>query len=251
MRIPEPFYKLTGQLEGRYQRQWTSGARPVFVPWNKEHNAIFFHMPKTAGTSLLQVLGIETPEGYMTHIPAKTYHWADAEFWEKSYKFTFVRDPADRLVSVFYFMRDKTVWPQQVSWASRHLAGLEFPEFINKLRSNFTYRQIVMSNPFFWPQSDYIRFGRGYAAIDDVFYFENLQSDAERLCKKLGIEWTGMPHERKGDRPSEVTLLDNDAKKLITTLYLRDYYLFRYKLPTLAGKKSMSFQKLSQKFSKT
>lgn len=151
MRIPEPFYKLTGQLEKRYQRQWTSGERPVFVPWNKEQNAIFIHMPKTAGTSLLRLLGIDQPTGYMTHIPAKTYHRTDPDFWEKAYKFTFVRDPADRFVSVFYFMRDKTVWPRQVSWASRHLAGLEFPEFVEKLRSSFSYRQIVMSNPFFWP----------------------------------------------------------------------------------------------------
>lgn len=82
-------------------------------------------------------------------------------------------------------------------------------------------------------QSDYIRFGRGYAQLDDVFYFENLETDAERLCRKLGIDWTGLPHERKGDRPRENELLDNNAKTLISALYKRDYFLFRYPLPTV------------------
>lgn len=231
MRVSEPFYRLTGQLERRYNRQWISGKRPVILPWNRTNNAIFVHIPKTAGTSLLRLLDIDPPQGYMTHIPARIYHRFDPDLWNRSYKFTCVRDPADRFVSIFYFLRDHTVWPLQTAWASKHLAGLEFPDFVEKVRTEFIYRQIVMSNPFFWPQCHYLKFRGGYARLDDIYRFENLNEDAKRLCQRLGLAWTCMPHERKGAHPDHKDLLDRDAYALIGRLYRSDYTHFGYNFP--------------------
>ncbi len=236
MRIPEPFFRLTGQLHKRYLSQWTNGSRDVALPWNFENNAIFLHIPKTAGTSLLKTLNVEKHPNFLTHAPAEAYARIHPELWQSSFKFTFVRDPRDRLVSVFHFLRDGTNWPEQQRWADKNLKGLDFSEFMEKLRRDFLYRQIVMSQPFFWPQSAYLRQGTGpfgpkYAKMDAVYYFENLSQDVATLCGKLGIEHSALPHERKSARPETGSLFDARANTLVGQLYRRDYEMFDYDKP--------------------
>lgn len=228
MRIPEPFYRVTGQLHRRYQQQWKTGKRSAVLPWNTAHNAIFVHIPKTAGTSLLKVLEVNPPADFLTHVPVEVYRDHHAALWENAFKFTFVRNPEKRLASAFHFMRDATDWPPQVRWAEKHLKGLEFAEFLQRMERNFLYRQVVMSNPFFWPQSDYLRLGRGYATLDQIYYFEDLEAGAEDVCKRLNLPWTGLPHERKSTgRPNKV-ILEERAKALIHKLYQKDFEMFGY-----------------------
>lgn len=235
-RIPEPFFRLTGQLHRRYMQQWMSGQRQCALPWNFENNAIFIHIPKTAGTSLLKILRVEMDDIYLTHIPADAYRRLHPELWQRAFKFTFVRDPRDRLVSVFHFLRDSTTWSEQIRWAEKNLHGLEFPEFLEKLRRDPLYRQIVMSQPFFWPQSAYLRLaerglGRGYAQMDAVYRFETLTRDAAALCDRLGLPHSPLPHERKVARPDTDSLFDAQGSALVGRLYRSDYKLFDYPQP--------------------
>ena len=237
MRIPEPFFRLTGQLHRRYMRQWMCGERQVALPWNFDNQAIFIHIPKTAGTSLLRTLRVEPDQNFLTHIPAEAYARQHPDLWRSAFKFTFVRDPRDRLVSIFHFLRDSTSWPAQQRWANKNLKGLKFPEFMNKLEGDPLYRQIVMSHPFFWPQSAYLREGSGlsgpkYARLDTMYRFENLSADVALLSDQLGLPHTQLPHERKTQRPETGTLFDDHANRLTAHLYRTDYAMFDYPSPT-------------------
>ncbi len=73
-------------------------------------NAIFIHIPKTAGTSLLQVMEVNPPADHLRHATAAVYQRMHPDLWRSAYKFTFVRDPMDRLASAFYFLQNKTEW---------------------------------------------------------------------------------------------------------------------------------------------
>jgi len=59
MPVPKLPLKLVGQLE-RYHLHWWSlqlRKRTILTEWNRRHEAIFVHIPKTAGTSMLDALG--------------------------------------------------------------------------------------------------------------------------------------------------------------------------------------------------
>lgn len=232
MRIPEPFYRLTGQLQRRYLQQWLEGKRDCTLPWNWDNNAIFLHIPKTAGTSLLNALGAERHPHFLTHVPAEAYQRLVPELWDRAFKFTFVRDPQDRLASTFFFLRDGTNWPDQIRWADKKLRGMEFPEFLESLRTRFAYRQSVLSEPFFWPQSDYLRSGRGYVTLDAIYRFEELNSGAKEVSERLGRTWDSLPHDRKLQRPKSADLYDAKAARMVGRLYAKDYKMFGYARPS-------------------
>ena len=90
--------------------QWLrTHERPVFVrghqrvstfrPWD-EHRCIFIHIPRTGGGSVAEAL---FGGGGETHAPlsAMQRHFEQEEF-QAYFKFTFVRNPWDRLVCVFW-----------------------------------------------------------------------------------------------------------------------------------------------------
>lgn len=62
---------------------------------------IFIHIPKNGGTSVKDVLGTRPGFGHKTALRIK--HEIDSVVWEDSFKFCFVRNPWDRLVSWFEY----------------------------------------------------------------------------------------------------------------------------------------------------
>ena len=67
---------------------------------------IFIHIPRTGGSSIERALGhrdwwsIHPPSKHLTtHIAKKIY----AKYWKDYFKFTFVRNPWDRMVSLLKY----------------------------------------------------------------------------------------------------------------------------------------------------
>jgi hypothetical protein len=124
--------------------------REILTGWNRHHSAIFVHIPKTAGTTVLDFLGAE--HVFDTHAPAAIYRQADPKLFERAFKFAFVRNPWDRFASAFHHMKSGTDWPMQQAWAKRYIGDRDFASFVRLLR-NPLFRQVVLSERFFWPQS--------------------------------------------------------------------------------------------------
>ncbi|MFP4354891.1 MAG: sulfotransferase family 2 domain-containing protein [Phycisphaerae bacterium] len=79
-----------------------AGQKYTFYPFDK-YRCIFVHIPKAAGVSVCQTLfgnlagGHDTIEKYQ-----KVFSWSD---YKRYFKFTFVRNPWDRLASAYRFLR--------------------------------------------------------------------------------------------------------------------------------------------------
>lgn len=230
MPVPKLPLSLIGLLYPYHLAWWrrTLRHRSVLTPWNERHNAIFVHIPKTAGTSVLA--GLAADKVFDTHAPAQVYRAVYGEFCRSAFKFAFVRNPWDRFASSFHFMRDGTRWPMQQQWAARHIGAMSFAEFTLRLK-NPLHRAQVMAERFFWPQTFWLGGVGRIDGVDRLYRFEELDAAMQELCAKLGIEPpAATPHLRKVDKPDLHHLYeDEEMIDLVGRLYRQDVQALGYR----------------------
>jgi Sulfotransferase family len=184
------------------------------------YRCIFIHVPKTGGISVehvfLRLVGLtwdtrapllmgpnhDPSKGppYLGHLTATEYvsrgHLSQEQF-DAYFKFSFVRNPWDRLVSEYKYRR----YPMRMSFKRWLFGHLPPPGFTD------AYCHIV-------PQHEFIYDGDGRLLADFVGRYETLQADFEVVCDRLGIARTTLPHENRSLAPPRIRSL-NDVKKRI------------------------------------
>ena len=69
----------------------------------KEKKIIFVHAPRTSGTSIEKsILNGKLVPDTMKHLRASQFKKMFNEEWDKFYKFTIVRNPWDRIISMYH-----------------------------------------------------------------------------------------------------------------------------------------------------
>ncbi len=160
--------------------------------------ALFIHVPKTAGTSVQrslfgrEVVGHQTFRQYELALPRRQL--------TSLFKFAFVRNPWDRLVSAWAFLRDGGYNHWDREWAEKNLA--QFPDFESFVLQWISRKTVENGYGHFRPQAYYLRNGRGRIDLDFLGRFENLARDFQRVAQLLGSSATLGSHNRSRRRQS-------------------------------------------------
>jgi len=195
--------------------------------WNDENTAFFIHIPKTAGTSLYTSLGMEKLS--YTHIPARVLESFYPDEFENYFKFAVVRNPWDRFVSLYEFLKTGTHWPEQKIWAEKIIGNKTFEEFVRKINDDYWFRNAVMSDNFFFPQSYFVTDRKGRVKVDKIYKFEKLSSAFEDLNNRFSTKQT-LSHQRKTSaRKKYQDYYTEETKGIIASIYQSDVELFGYK----------------------
>lgn len=207
----------------------------------RQHNAIFVHIPKTGGTSIEDMLwpnvssrtekdlwqGFTTPmhnkyqTGGLQHLCA---HQIRKELGEETfraaYKFTVVRNPWDKAVSQFVFMRKRP----------------DLMDFIGMQPTDDfkTYLEITQrkSHVQWMPQYMFILDQDGTTLVDHILRFETFESDVKQTLAAIGAERTELLHQKKGDRTHYTDYYDEDTKTMVAEAYSTDIRMFGYRYNT-------------------
>lgn len=216
-----------------HQVAWKLGcfANPYAGP-DHEFKTIFIHVPKSAGTSFRKAL-------YGTksfHIPAARYKAADPVGFQQYFKFSFVRNPWDRMHSAFAYLNGKKnadpAFPDH-RWAAKVFSDVDsFQEFLNKLEHESIFRRRVLRYIHFRDQLSWIsqRAGRGRRIIVDyVGRFESLGSDFQFISAKLGVRCQ-LPHERRRSGGTDFRLRYSESWMVdaVSVIYRDDIDAFGY-----------------------
>ena len=188
--------------------------------------ALFFHVPKTAGQSVQHSLFGGIVVGHWT------FRQFELAFSKRElaslFKFTFVRNPWDRLVSAWVFLRGggRNQWDRE--WSEKNLT--QFPDFESFVLQRISREQVEHEYWHFLPQVHFLRNGRGRVELDFVGRFENLQRDFERLAGLLGCSVALGSHNRTRSRQSSEyrQFYTPRTAEIVAAAYREDIRTFGY-----------------------
>jgi len=204
----------------RLQRERETRFRP-FV----EQRAIFVHIPKCGGMSVGTAL---FGSAQLSHRPVKDYQviFTPEEF-SAFYKFTVVRNPWDRLVSGFHYLKGGGGTPGDQAWAARHLAS--YPDFAAFVRDGLP-RGDIQQWQHFRPQHGYVCLpGQRVPLVDRVCRVESLQADIDAVCDDLGRAHIALPKINASKHRDFRDYYDAESRERVGRHYATDIALFGYR----------------------
>jgi len=189
------------------------------------YKCIFIHIPKNAGQSVehvfLKLLDLDwetraplllryndQPElgpPRLAHLKAREYvpcKYLTQEQFDDYFKFAFVRNPWDRMVSIYKYFG----WDRYVG----------FKTFVVKKLA-----KVWRDNYWFvGPQSDFVCNENGDVIVDFLGKFETLDADFDHVCRQLGLPSTELPYINKSAKQKVKLSFDaKDALKYARWLY--------------------------------
>lgn len=202
------------------------------------HKFIFIHIPKTGGTtveSLLKDYGVllqgrgNFHSIYFKHIPTEKLETMMGDEYQRYFKFSFVRNPWDWLISIYEFCR---------GFAYPFLYDSEF----SSLKVPVEYQNMPFEQWLRWfhetfnmQQSDIISNSKGGLSVDRVFRYENLKTDIEELGAELGLSLKqNIPRLKASNRkPLDHYYNSGKSVDLVQKYFSKDIERFGYKFDDL------------------
>jgi len=200
---------------------------------NNTSKWIFMHIFKCAGNSAREYLtSPATHELHGVHVDMRDLqtHYAvrnQQAFFNSCFKFTFVRNPFDWVVSNYFYIRrgrKHKYFPQ----ANR----LSFPDFCRFWVNQAMYEPRPYGSNKIMTFKQFIHNEKGEKIIDYVGRLETMQKDFDKICDKIHLPHqvlkylnAGVGRNRKVDYKQ---YYNAEAKKIIKKAYQEDLDYFDY-----------------------
>jgi hypothetical protein len=202
------------------------------MPISYKYQTIFVHIPKTAGTSIYNVLEIpyeyniralmtmEMNNPCLNHLPPiQIQKFVTPEVWNTFYKFTIVRNPYDRIVSDYRFLQPLIGQQYDLSTFDKFVSLVERVVTTNAYTENLYFDH-------FRPQSHYFK----NIKYDYIGRFENLNSDIQNILQAIGSKGS-LPWNNKSRSSDDHyhKYFNTEIKSIVDRLYTSDLEMFGYK----------------------
>lgn len=204
-------------------------------------DALFVWVPKCAGTSIYSLLRQhgcpagrwDNPFDPFENRGFITFGHVDVcalvevgvifpDFFDRAFKFGFVRNPFDRMVSLYFYLKriqcaevpecmDFTGFCHKVALGEHSPVGL------------YNYRGLNQCNPMV----DWLTDHSGRLIVDDWGRYETIPADFARMARRLGIT-EPLPHENRGEHRPYREYYSPETRAIVAEIYRRDLEFFGY-----------------------
>lgn len=186
-----------------------------------ESRAIFVHVPKAAGTSVALGLFGQLPYHYTALQYRVIFGRKD---FERYFKFSFVRNPWDRLHSAYTFLQGGGWDDKDRAWFDANLS--RFPDF-EAFVMDWLTRDRRSDYIHFRPQVDFVCDRRLNLLVDQLGRFENLARDYASVARRLGRPET-VTHANASRKTNYNSAYSDEMKQHVEDVYAEDIETFDY-----------------------
>ena len=177
---------------------------------------IFVHINKTAGTSIGHAIGLPIKD----HLTAKEIIARIGEKkWNEAYKFTLVRNPWDKVVSLYEYRRKK----DRTKIATHGISFSDWVKMTYGEEKNFSYFDVKS----FQPQVDWLKDNEGNVSIDFVGKFESINEDYNHIKRVIGLD-AELPYLNASKRVGYQSYYDDETRDIVARWFHEDIDLFSY-----------------------
>lgn len=195
-----------------------------------EHECIFVHITKTAGTSVARSLFSYLPYHYTAIDYRVIYGKQD---FNRYFKFAFVRNPWDRLYSAYRYLKTGGWNEDDHLWAHKNIGHIDsFDRFVKE----WVNSENIHKHLHFKPQHDFICDDNGRILLDYLAYFETLEKDFKYICEKLNIN-AQLGRHNANPGASYLEAYDEESRQIVSDAYADDIKLFGYNFEGIADRK--------------
>lgn len=176
---------------------------------------VFIHISKCGGTSMERALGVPL----LNHDTAlERLNWLGPKKWERRFKFALVRNPFDRIASLYLY------WQRDRPYSRDDLLDGWHP-WLNRLSNRLSLGQIDRHT---MPQWDWVSDGDGTLILDRVYKLEDIAAAERDLAERLGRQITMRRVKRQAQPVDSRELLTPRARAQIVELYADDFEKLDY-----------------------
>lgn len=189
----------------------------------RRNGIYFFHIPKSAGTSICDLL-------YGRRIGHNSYQEIikikGQDYLNNLNTFTVVREPLKRLVSAYQFA---LYGGEGGDAKKRKFYGNDdrFRSFDSFVQEWIVYENLSTTDIIFRPQCNFVCDKDGCMQLDEVFKIEEPRLIEKYLKDILGEE-VQLPHNNKTENPRKTIEISTESKKIVEDLYKFDFEEFGY-----------------------
>ena len=177
-----------------------------------ESGIIYIHIPKTGGTSLRKLL-VALEDNNISDEDKKEYYYAeelkrkkissihgkardylqimDRKLWDKSFKFTSVRNPWDLMVSSYHWWLQNGYLFPRLRHMYADISKMSFKDYIKSPYGNFMINECVGNI------EDWILDENKDMLLDGLVRLENFEDDFNKLIKKFNKSFNGLGYLTK------------------------------------------------------
>ena len=195
---------------------------------NDSFKHIFIHNPKVAGSWMEKKDFV----GGTSHQSIYGYGKEGIDL-EKYFKWMFVRNPYDRLVSSFHYSR-RTIGGKNVSMRNHFWMLESFEKYILNLdelfdfsQKNFDIRSRKFVNVHMIPQY-YFACIDNEVVLDFVGRLENLDTDWKFVCEKIGIKSNVEKSNQSRRKGHWFDFYTPELFEVVNEKYAKDFEIFDY-----------------------
>jgi chondroitin 4-sulfotransferase 11 len=192
------------------------------MPYNNKLKTIFLHVPKTGGTTINRLLGINQLNSDNPELVPSPQHLTCAllrpmmgpEKYDSFFKFTFVRNPWSRMVSEYFWRQD----------TPKRRVDMTFPEF-TEFAAGIVQKGRYYNQRFddhFIPQIEYTR------KVDSIFFFEQFADGVKSAAEQMGVEIDAVPDKPTRPYDNYWEWYDESSRAIVETIYREDIDAFGY-----------------------